>query len=126
MSVKIIRTIALILVSALVCSGAGRAQAQDQKYDALLGTWDVKMEDGSREFVFEFSMKDGKLTGKYTGMSGSTEMADLTFEDGTVKFAVTVGGNMVIRYSAVVAEDKLIGTLSLEFGDAAISGTKRK
>ncbi len=84
------------------------------------------MEDGSREFVFEFSMKDGQLAGKYTGASGSTEMADLTFEDGTVKFAVTVGGNMVIHYSAVVAEDKLIGTLILEFGEAAITGVKRK
>ena len=71
-------------------------------------------------------MKDGKLAGKYSGASGSTEMADLTFEDGTVKFNVTVGGNMIINYSAVVAEDKLIGTLSLEFGEAGITGVRRK
>jgi hypothetical protein len=114
----------MILIAALALSAAGGAQTR--KYDALLGTWDVKLEDGSREFVFEFSLKDGQLAGKYSGASGSTEMADLTFEDGTVKFNVTVGGNMVIRYSAVVAEDKLLGMLSLEFGEAAITGVKRK
>ena len=121
---KALGSIFMIWIAVLAFSASGLAQ--EQKYDSLLGTWDVKMEDGSREFVFEFSMKDGKLAGKYTGASGSTDMADLTFEDGTVKFSVTVGGNMVIHYSAVVAEDKLIGTLSLEFGEAAITGVKRK
>lgn len=121
---KALGSICLLVIAGLAFSASGLAQ--DQKYGALLGTWDVKMEDGSREFVFEFSMKDGQLAGKYTGASGSTDMADLTFTDGTVKFAVTVGGNMVINYSAVVAEDKLVGTLSLEFGEAAITGVRRK
>jgi hypothetical protein len=115
---------ALTAIFIIALSTAGAAQAQ--KPDALLGTWDVKTEDGSREFVFEFSMKDGKLVGKYTGGSGTLEMTDLTFEDNTVKFNVTVGNDMVITYSAIVAEDKLSGMLSLEFGEAAITGTKRK
>ena len=102
------------------------ARAQAPNYDELLGTWDVKLEDGSREFVFEFALQDGKLTGKYTGASGTAEMADLSFEGHTVKFNVTVGNGMVITYSAIVAEDKLTGTLSLEFGDAGIEGTRRK
>ncbi len=89
-------------------------------------TWDVKTEDGSREFVFEFSLKDGKLVGKYTGGSGTLEMTDLTFENNTVKFNVTVGNDMVITYSAIVAEGQLSGMLSLQFGEAAITGTKRK
>ncbi|HSA95333.1 MAG TPA: hypothetical protein VLJ16_04735, partial [Acidobacteriota bacterium] len=110
------------LFAALAAGGA----AQAQKYDALLGTWDVKMEDGSREFVWEFMMKDGKLAGKYTGGSGTVDMKDLTFEDNTVKFNVTVGNDMVITYSAIVAEGKLAGTLSLQFGEAAIAGVKRK
>ena len=121
---KTLGSLAMVLIAVLTFSVYG--PAQERKYDALLGTWDVKMEDGSREFVFEFSMKDDKLAGKYSGASGSTEMADLTFEDGTVKFNVTLGGNMVIHYSAVVAEDKLIGTLSLEFGEAGITGVRRK
>jgi len=124
MPTKALSSLSMVLIALLALSASGRAQ--EQKFGALLGTWDVKMEDGAREFVFEFSMKDGKLAGKYSGASGSTEMADLTFEDGTVKFNVTVGGNMIINYSAVVAEDKLIGTLSLEFGEAGITGVRRK
>jgi hypothetical protein len=115
---------ALTAIFIFALSTAGAAQAQ--KPDALLGTWDVKTEDGSREFVFEFSMKDGKLVGKYTGGSGTLEMTDLTFENNTVKFNVTVGNDMVITYSAIVADGKLSGMLSLQFGEAAIMGTKRK
>ena len=100
--------------------------AQDQKVDELLGTWDVKMEDGSREFVWEFFLKDGTLAGKFTGASGTSEMANLTFEGHTVKFSVTVGNGMIIDFSAIVAEGKLTGMLSLEYGEAAITGSKRK
>jgi len=114
----------LATVFIITLSSAGAVQAQ--KPEALLGTWDVKMEDGSREFVFEFSIEDGKLVGKYTGASGTSEMANLTFENNTVKFSVTVGGTMVIDFSAIVSEDKLFGTLSLEYGEAEISGSKRK
>jgi hypothetical protein len=114
--------LAAVLVAALSAAGAGQAQ----KPDVLVGTWDVKMEDGSREFVFEFAMKDGKLTGKFTGASGTSDMANLTFEENTVKFSVTVGNGMVINFSAIVAEDKLSGMLSLEYGEAPITGTKRK
>ena len=116
----------LALAAALAVSWPMSARAQAQSYDDLLGTWDVKLEDGSREFVFAFALKDGKLTGKYTGASGTADMTDLTFEGHTVKFNVTVGNGMVITYSAIVAEDKLTGTLSLEFGDAGITGTRRK
>ena len=116
---------AFLVLAALFAIPAS-VTAQAQKYDALLGTWDVKMEDGSREFVFEFKMEDGKLVGKYTGASGTLDMKDLTFEDNTVKFNVTVGNDMVITYSAIVAEGKLSGTLSLQFGEASIMGAKRK
>ncbi len=117
-------TLALTAAAAVALAAAGAAQAP--KYDALLGAWDVKIEDGSREFVFEFALKEGKLAGKYTGASGTSDMTDLTFEDNTVKFNVTVGNDMVITFSAVVAEGRLSGTLALEFGEAAITGTKRK
>ena len=113
---------AAVLIIALSAVGA----VQAQKPETLVGTWDVKMEDGSREFVFEFSMKDGKLAGKFTGASGTSDMANLTFEENTVKFSVTVGNGMVINFSAIVAEDKLSGMLSLEYGEAPITGSKRK
>jgi len=117
-----IRLLSVVFIIAVSTAGA----AQAQKSDALLGTWDVKMEDGSREFVWEFKLEDGKLLGKYAGASGTLDMNDLTFENNTVKFNVTVGNDMVITYSAIVAEGRLSGMLSLQFGEAAIIGTKRK
>jgi len=126
MPAKLRKAMIVMILAAFVLPGYGAGLAQAQKLDALLGTWDVKMEDGSREFVWEFTLKDGKLAGKHTGASGTTDMADLMFEDGTVKFNVTVGGTMVINFSASVADGQLTGTLSLEYGEASISGTKRK
>jgi hypothetical protein len=116
----------LIVALALIAWPAAGAAQADKKYEALLGTWDVKTEDGAREFVFEFFLKDNKLAGKFTGASGTSEMAGLTFDNNTVKFSVTVGNGMVIDYSAIVAEDKLSGTLSLQYGEAGITGTRRK
>lgn len=118
---RFLLTAALLIIALTVAEAA-----ETQKYDALLGTWDVKTEEGGREFVFEFKLDEGKLVGRYTGASGTVDMADLSFADNTVKFIVTVGNGMVITYSAIVAEDKLTGTLSLEFGDAEIAGTRRK
>jgi len=117
---------AVFLMAVIIITIPAASAAQAQKTEALLGTWDVKMEDGSREFVFEFSIKDGTLVGKFTGASGTSEMNELTFADNTVKFSVTVGNGMVIDFSAIVAEDSLSGTLSLEYGEASISGKRRK
>jgi hypothetical protein len=126
MSVKFRELMIVMLTGALVLALATAGAGQAKKAEALLGTWDVKTEDGAREFVFEFSMKDNKLAGKFTGGSGTSEMANLTFENNTVKFSVTVGNGMVIDFSAIVAEDKLSGMLSLQYGEAGITGTKRK
>lgn len=124
MKLHTLTIVALTAALSLGLTAVGATQAQ--KPDALLGTWDVKTEDGAREFVFEFSMKDNKLAGKFTGGSGTSEMANLTFADNTVKFSVTVGTDMVIDFSAIVAEDKLSGMLSLQYGEAAITGARRK
>jgi len=126
MSVKFREMMIVMLTCALVLALATAGAGQVKNAEALLGTWDVKTEDGAREFVFEFSMKDNKLAGKFTGGSGTSEMANLTFENNTVKFSVTVGNGMVIDFSAIVAEDKLSGMLSLQYGEAGITGARRK
>ncbi|MCX6574529.1 MAG: hypothetical protein NTX99_11140 [Candidatus Aminicenantes bacterium] len=115
-----------VLLAALFVITLTTAADQAKKWDGLLGIWDVKTEDGAREFVFEFTLKDDKLAGKFSGASGTSEMANLTFENNTVKFSVTVGNGMVIDFSAIVAEDKLSGMLSLQYGEAGITGTRRK
>ncbi len=110
----------------LLClSMATVLNAQSKKYEALLGTWDVETENGAYTFTFEFTMKDESLAGKYTGSSGETEMEDLSFEDNELGFSVDVNG-MVIDFSATIEGENLEGMLSLEHGEANITGTKRK
>jgi hypothetical protein len=101
------------------------AGAQAQKYEDLLGTWDVQTEDGTYTFVFEFSMQGDTLVGKYTGSSGQADMENLTYENNALKFSVNVN-SMVIDFSATISGEKLSGMLSLQYGEANITGTKRK
>lgn len=112
-------------VMMLTAVSAGQTQTPAQKYDALLGTWDVKTEGASYTFVFEFSLEDGVLKGKYTGSAGTTKMDNLTFENNILRFSVTVN-TMALDYSAVIDGDKLSGQVTLQYGQADISGEKRK
>ncbi len=105
------------------------AVAQQKNYEALLGDWDVQTEDGQYTFVFIFSMEDGVLKGLFQGSAGDVEMEDLTFEDNELTFTVNIeagGRSMPIDFSATIEGDTLEGMLSLEFGEANISGKKRK
>lgn len=112
----------VIMLTAL---SAGQTQTPAQKYEALLGTWDVKTEGASYTFVFEFYLEDGVLKGKYTGSAGTTKMDNLTFENNILRFSVTVN-TMALDYSAVIDGDKLSGQVTLQYGQADISGEKRK
>jgi hypothetical protein len=105
------------------------AIAQEKNYESLLGEWDVQTEDGQYTFVFVFSMEDGVLKGIFQGSTGEVEMEDLTYEDNQLTFTVNIeasGRSMPIDFSAMIEGDTLEGMLSLEFGDANISGKKRE
>jgi len=104
------------------------ASAQEANYEALLGEWDVQTEDGQYSFVFIFSMEEDTLAGMFEGPTGEVEMEDISFEDNELMFTVTIdaGGQvMVIDFSATIEEDSLEGFLSMEFGEANITGKKR-
>lgn len=109
----------------LAVTAVGQEKAPEERYKALLGTWDAQTENASRTFVFEFFLKDGVLKGKYTGAAGPVEMAGLTFETNIVRFSVTVNG-MELEYSAIIDGDKLSGQVTLQYGQADITGEKRK
>jgi hypothetical protein len=105
------------------------AVAQEKDYEALLGEWDVRTEDGQYAFVFIFSMQDGTLKGMFQGSSGDVEMENLTYEGNELTFTVNIeagGRSMPIDFSATIEGDSLEGMLSLEFGEANFSGKKRK
>lgn len=118
--------IACIALVALISAGAApAAEAQAGSYGQLLGIWDARTDDGAFKFVFEFSVEDGRLVGKYTGQSGSVPMKDLAFKNGVLTFSVDLSG-MAIDFTASVVDDHMTGTLSLQFGEAAFAGTRRK
>jgi hypothetical protein len=102
---------------------------QEANYEALLGEWDVQTEDGQYAFVFIFSMEEKTLKGLFKGTSGEYEMKDLSFEGNELKFTVTIdagGQTMSIDYNAAIEGDALEGYLSMEYGEANITGKKRK
>lgn len=117
----------LMCLSVIMLAGltSGQMQTLAQKYEALLGTWEAQAEGMSYTFVFEFTLEDGVLKGKYTGSSGTSKMENLTFENSTVKFTVTVN-TMTLDYTAVIDGDNLSGQVSLQYGQADITGKKRK
>lgn len=119
------RIILVIMVSAVAALTAPAAGTQADKYGTLPGVWDARTDDGAFKFVFEFSVEDGRLVGKYTGQSGSVSMEDLAFKDGVLTFSVDLSG-MAIDFTASVVDDHMTGTLSLQFGEAAFAGTRRK
>ena len=105
------------------------AFAQAQKYEALLGEWDAETEGAQYTFVFTFTLEEGTLAGVFEGQSGEVEMQNLTFEDSRVTFTVEIdagGQSMIIDFEATIDGDSLEGMLSMEFGEAPITGTKRK
>lgn len=103
--------------------------AQEKGYEALLGEWDAQTEDGQYSFVFVFSMEEDVLKGVFQGMTGDVDMDKLSFEDNELKFTVTIdagGQSMVIDFEATIEGDSLEGFLSMEYGEANITGKKRK
>ncbi len=119
------RLISALSAAVLIALAGAQEKPPEERYKALLGTWDAQTENASRTFVFEFLLKDGVLKGKYTGAAGSTDMEGLTFENNIVRFTVTVGG-MELDYSAIIDGDKLTGQVTLQYGQADITGEKRK
>ena len=103
--------------------------AQENPYKALLGKWDVQTEDGQYTFVWTFALEKDVLSGTSVSNSGEFKMENLKYENGKVTFLVNIGSGdrtMPIQFSAVIEGDALRGGLSLEYGEANITGKKKK
>ena len=121
---KMKNKVLIIFVAAILCFSAVSAfAAQTNKYEGLIGTWDVETESGEYTFVFAFSMEGDTLKGSFEGSSGEAAMESLSFEDNKLKFTVDAG--IVIDFSATIEGEALEGMLSMEYGEAVISGKKR-
>ena len=130
---KMVKNSILIVCGIILCcfsvASLSLSMDQEETYQALIGEWDVQTEDGQYTFVFIFSMEEETLKGIYKGMSGEVEMEDLEFEDNGLSFTVNInagGQAMEIDFSATIDGDALEGYLSMEYGEANITGKKRK
>jgi hypothetical protein len=103
--------------------------SQKKGYEGLLGEWDVQTEDGQYSFVFIFSMEGETLEGLFKGTTGDYKMENLSFENNELTFTVNIeagGQAMTIDYTATIEGESLEGFLSMEYGEANITGKKRK
>lgn len=122
----VLTIVGILLFSLFVPALSG---SQEKGYESLIGEWDVQTEDGQYTFVFVFSMEGDTLKGIYKGTTGDAEMEDLSFENNELSFTVNIdagGQTMAIDYTATIEGDTLEGYLSLEYGEANITGKKRK
>jgi len=120
---------AIVGIVLFCLSAAFLVGAQEKGYESLIGEWDVQTEDGQYTFVFVFSMEGETLKGLFKGTSGDYEMEDLSFKGNELSFTVSIdagGQTMSIDYSATIEGDTLEGYLSMEYGEANITGKKRK
>jgi hypothetical protein len=123
-----------ILLACALCAGSilPLAAAQEKKADPtkdVLGTWDVRTDDGGYTFVFKFFLENNELKGLFTGQSGEVKMQNLKIEGTKVTFLVNVGAGgqgMDINFTVFVAGDEMTGQLVLQFGEASVTGKKKK
>jgi polyisoprenoid-binding protein YceI len=123
------RPVLTLWIVCLILSTGAFALVQETDYEGLLGEWDVQTEDGQYSFVFTFTMENGTLSGMFQGSTGEVEMEDLSYENNELTFTVNIdagGQAMEIDFTATIEGDTLEGYLSLQYGEANISGKKRK
>lgn len=123
-----------ILLACALCAGsilpfAAAQEKKDDPYKDVLGTWDVRTDDGGYIFVFKFFLENNELKGLFTGQSGEVKMQNLKVDGTKVTFLVNVGAGgqgMDINFTVFVAGDEMTGQLVLQFGEANVTGKKKK
>jgi len=94
----------------------------------ITGEWEIKIDRGGLESFATLSISkkaDGTLGGKW----GSSELTNVRFEERTLTFTrtrKTRALNFINKYTLTLQEGKLIGTLSTDFGDFPLNGTRKK
>jgi hypothetical protein len=74
--------------------------------------WKIEMPNGEIETTLKLALKDGKLAGTYSNSYGETAVANVTFKDDKLAFAVEreIGGNkFTLKFSGKVEGDAIKG-----------------
>lgn len=91
--------------------------------NAAAGTWNftIAMDDG-RSIDTSLTLKDdaGKLSGKYTGPAGESDVSDAKLDGDKLSFSVKrerEGREFTMKYQGAVSGDDVKGDVEFDFGD---------
>lgn len=97
----------------------------------VYGEWQAKMDfnEQQMDIILAFSRnQEGEMTGQWISMFGITELTDITFEEGKLGFTQTFPGQdgqtMTSTFTGTIAEGKLSGTTSSEFGESQLTAER--
>ena len=119
----------ILMVLLLALAFAGTLAAQEKAAATLTGTWlfEVTHAAGVSTPTVTITQKDDKLTGKYVGSYGESELTG-TIKDTEFTFTVEIGTEQKVKvvYTGTLATDTVKGNVSLgELGEGTFTG-KRK
>ena len=119
----------ILMVLLLALAFAGTLAAQEKPAATLTGTWlfEVHHAAGVSTPTVTITQKDDKLTGKYVGSYGESELTG-TIKDTEFTFTVEIGTEQKVKvvYTGTLEKDALKGSVTLgEIGEGTFTA-KRK
>ncbi len=115
------------IIAGLVCVLATVVIAAE----GILGEWEFrsKIEERKMDASISFSKNaDGTYSGTWSGQWGQSELTEVSFAEGKLKFVRTMnwGGNeSKTTYEATLAEEKLKGTGKSDWGESIIEAVRQ-
>ena len=115
----------LVILSTQVWAGSS-----GPRRGGLFGDWQLKVDYGERQMdtILSFSRdSEGNRTGQWISFWGFSDLKDLEYEDGQLRFAWTTrfGENEITsNFKGKMEEGKLSGTLSGERGEFKVEGNR--
>lgn len=105
-----------------------QAGAQSRR-GGLYGDWQIKYQAGerAREAIVSFSRdSEGNRTGQWISFMSVSDLEDFRYEDGKLSFTRTSRGRdgqaMTSKFTGMVQDGKLTGTMSSDRGDYKVEG----
>ena len=104
-----------ITLASVTATGASAQTSSD--FSAVLGAWEMTLETprGSMTQTLTFASDGDALTGSATARNGTTQLQNVSFEDGRITFQVTRtlrNREITQSYSATVEGNQRTGTIS--------------
>jgi hypothetical protein len=97
--------------------------------EGVVGEWEFKNQMPARSMTATMTITksaDGKLAGAWSTQRGESQLSDITFESGKLKFVQTNnfgGQEMKTTYEGTVEGTKITGKSKAQFGEATFDGT---